>query len=118
MYPLVGLASQAQGYVNKEQRALSDAPSGRLLQAAARCEQATTGLLRPGASWAGFRFPGASWAGPRGAVNRGPLEGAHGRGSDSPIQDGHKGAWNRRQASGVLAAPTSTMKEAALLTSA
>ena len=116
MYPSVGFASQAKGFVNKERRFLSDAPfRWFLLQAAARCEQATAGLLRPGVSWAGFRFPGASWAGPRGAVNRGPLERAHGQASGCPIQDGHRGAWNRRQASGALAAPTRTMKETAVL---
>ena len=36
MYPSVGSASQAQGYVNKEQRAFSDAPSGRFFEPLAR----------------------------------------------------------------------------------
>ena len=36
MCPLVGFASQAQGYVSKEQRVLSDAPSGQFSEPLAR----------------------------------------------------------------------------------
>ena len=36
MYPLVGFASQAQRYVSKEQRVLSDAPSGQFSEPLAR----------------------------------------------------------------------------------
>ena len=36
MYPSVGFASQAQGYVSKEQRVLSDAPSGQFSEPLAR----------------------------------------------------------------------------------
>ena len=36
MYPLVGFASQALGYVNKERRFLSDAPFRRFFESQAR----------------------------------------------------------------------------------
>ena len=51
MYPLVGFASQAQGYVSKEQRVLSDAPSGQFSEPLARRLPEICGGIFPSVSF-------------------------------------------------------------------
>ena len=73
MYPLVGFASQAQGYVIKGRRFLSDAPLGRFFDSLARClplqaahafgAYCRSTLSELGKVWAGFLLAGAFGAG-------------------------------------------------------
>ena len=51
MCPLVGFASQAQGYVSKEQRVLSDAPSGQFSEPLARRLPGICGGIFPSVSF-------------------------------------------------------------------
>ena len=51
MYPLVGFAFQAQGYVSKEQRVLSDAPSGQFSEPLARRLPGICGGIFPSVSF-------------------------------------------------------------------
>ena len=73
MYPLAGFASQAQGYVIKGRRFLSDAPLGRFFDSLARClplqaahafgAYCRSTLLELGKVWAGFLLSGTFGAG-------------------------------------------------------